>query len=351
MATKINLVETDETDDTEELFLKDEIKVDKGQEQLRIDKFLSVRMTANISRTRIQSGIDAGNITVNGKQVKSNYKIRPLDVITLLIPKALESYDYSPEDIPLDVLYEDNEVLVINKQAGLVCHQGTGNYKGTLINALAFHFQNEKIAGPAERPGLVHRLDKDTSGVMVIAKTENALAKLGKQFFDKTTQRKYIAMVWGNVEEDSGTVTGHIGRHSRDRRQYEVFEDASLGKHAVTHYKVIKRYNYVTLVECQLETGRTHQIRVHMKHIGHTLFNDERYGGDRILKGTVYSKYKQFIDNCFSVMPRQALHAALLGFVHPTTGKEMIFNKELPEDFSALIEKWERYWSAISETS
>jgi 23S rRNA pseudouridine1911/1915/1917 synthase len=186
---------------------------------------------------------------------------------------------------------------------------------------------------------------------MVIAKTENALAKLGKQFFDKTTQRKYIAMVWGNVEEDSGTVTGHIGRHSRDRRQYEVFEDASLGKHAVTHYKVIKRYNYVTLVECQLETGRTHQIRVHMKHIGHTLFNDERYGGDRILKGTVYSKYKQFIDNCFSVMPRQALHAALLGFVHPTTGKEMIFNKELPEDFSALIEKWERYWSAISETS
>jgi 23S rRNA pseudouridine1911/1915/1917 synthase len=343
-------VEVEQLEETDDLFLKEEIIVDKGQDQVRIDKFICAKLTANFSRTRIQSGIENGNVTVNGEQIKSNYKVRPFDKIILLIPKSVQVYDFSPEDIPLEVLYEDKDVLVINKQAGLVCHQGTGNYKGTLINALAHHFAGQKIAGPSDRPGLVHRLDKDTSGVMVVAKSEHALAHLGKQFFDKTSKRRYHALVWGNVEDDKGTIDAHIGRHSRDIRQYEVFEDGSFGKHAITHYKVLKRYNYVSLVECQLETGRTHQIRVHMKHIGHTLFNDERYGGNRILKGTVYSKYKQFIDNCFTVMPRQALHAKSLGFVHPTTGKNMHFETELPTDFTNVIDKWEKYWSAISQT-
>jgi len=335
-------------DDNDELFNRHELIVDKGQELIRIDKFLANRLTANVSRTRIQSGADAGNIIVNGKPVKSNYKIRPFDEILLLIPKPEVEYDLSPENIPLDVIYEDDDLVVINKQAGLVCHPGTGNYKGTLVNALLYHFQNLPNGNQQTRPGLVHRLDKDTSGIMVIAKTEFSLAHLAKQFFDRTTQRKYIALVWGNVVNDEGTITGNIGRHSRERLQFEVFPDGDFGKHAVTHYKVIKRYNYVTLVECKLETGRTHQIRVHMKHIGHTLFNDSRYGGDRVLKGTIYTKYKQFTDNCFEVMPRQALHAASLGFVHPVTGKNMFFESELPDDFSAVLQKWERYWTQLS---
>lgn len=342
-------IEGSDSDDL--LYTQMDITVDKGQEQQRIDKFLSNRLPSNISRTRIQLAADAGNITVNGKAVKSNYKIRPLDFISLFIPKPEEAYSLEPENIPLEIIYEDDAVVVINKQPGLVCHPGIGNHRGTLINALLYHFQNLPNLTENYRPGLVHRLDKDTSGIMVIAKTEYALTHLSKQFFDRTTQRKYLALVWGNVEQDEGTITGNIGRHSSDRMQFEVFPDGDFGRHAVTHYKVVERFHYVTLVECKLETGRTHQIRVHMKHIGHTLFNDARYGGDRILKGTIYSKYKQFIENCFEIFPRQALHAASLGFTHPTTGEFLYFENELPKNFQELLEKWRRYWNSISQNA
>ncbi len=340
-----------EGSDNDDLYTQMDITVDKGQEQQRIDKFLSNRLPSNISRTRIQLAADAGNITVNGKAVKSNYKIRPLDFISLFIPKPEEAYSLEAENIPLEIIHEDDAVVVINKQPGLVCHPGIGNHRGTLINALLYHFQNLPNLTENYRPGLVHRLDKDTSGIMVIAKTEYALTHLSKQFFDRTTQRKYLALVWGNVEQDEGTITGNIGRHSSDRMQFEVFPDGDFGRHAVTHYKVVERFHYVTLVECKLETGRTHQIRVHMKHIGHTLFNDARYGGDRILKGTIYSKYKQFIENCFQIFPRQALHAASLGFTHPTTGEFLYFENELPKNFHELLEKWRRYWNSISQAN
>ena len=335
----------------DDLYTQVDIVIDKGQEQIRIDKFLANRLSSNISRSRIQSAADAGSIIVNGKPVKSNYRIRPLDNISLLIPKPVETYDLSPENIPLEVLYEDDELLVINKQPGLVCHPGIGNHRGTLINALLYHFEQLPQGKEKFRPGMVHRLDKDTSGIMVVAKTEYALAHLSKQFFDRTTQRKYFALVWGNVADDTGTVTGNIGRHSRERMQFEVFPDGSFGRHAVTHYKVVERFNYVTLVECKLETGRTHQIRLHMKYIGHTLFNDARYGGDKILKGTIYSKYKQFIDNCFDMLPRQALHAASLGFKHPRTGEDFYFEKELPSNFQDLLTKWRKYWNTIVQTN
>ncbi len=322
-----------------------EITVDKGQSQLRIDKFLHNMLGNNISRSKIQNAAAAGSITVNGKAVKSNYKVRPLDVLQLLIPRGSEGYDLTPENIPLDIVYEDDTLLIVNKEPKMVVHPGLGNPNGTLINALLWHFNDLPAAGRSDRPGLVHRIDKGTSGLLVIAKTEFALAHLAKQFFNKTTHRKYVALVWGDVKDDQGTIEGNIGRHSRERRQFEVYPEGDFGKPAVTHYKVLERLNYVTLVECQLETGRTHQIRVHMKYIGHTLFNDERYGGNRILKGTVYAKYKQFIDNCFTLLPRQALHAATLGFVHPTTGKEMFFESPLPTDFESVVEKWRKYWS------
>ena len=333
----------------DELIEQFRITVDRGQESLRIDKFLHSRLGNDISRTRIQNAADAGSILVNGKPVKSNYKIRPEDQIQIILPRATEEYEVSPENIPLDIVYEDEQILIINKPPGLVCHPGLGNHNGTLVNALLFHFQNLPTAAQRFRPGLVHRIDKDTSGLMVVAKTDFALAHLGKQFFDHTIERQYKALVWGNMENEHGTIEGNIGRHNRERLQFDVFPDGDFGKPATTHYQVLERFNYVTLVGCKLETGRTHQIRVHMKYIGHTLFNDARYGGDKILKGTVYSKYKQFILNCFEIMPRQALHAATLGLIHPTTGKKMFFEQPLPADFTGVLDKWRRYWTTIEQ--
>ena len=281
---------------------------------------------------------------MNGEPVKSNYKVKPFDEIKVLFTHPPHEYLLVPEDIPLDVVYEDDDVLVVNKPAGMVVHPGHGNYSGTLINALTFHFDNLPN-NSSERPGLVHRIDKDTSGLLVVAKTEEAMAHLSNQFAEKTSEREYVALVWGNIEEDEGTIEGNIGRHPKNRLQNTVFfgDEADKGKPAVTHYKVLERLGYVTLVSCKLETGRTHQIRVHMKHIGHTLFNDERYGGELILKGTTFTKYKQFVENCFKVLPRQALHAKTLGFVHPKTGEFLRFTSEIPEDMQQCIEKWRNY--------
>lgn len=298
----------------------------------------------NATRNKIQTAAKNGSIYVNDIPVKQNYKVKPFDKIRVLFEHPPYEYLLTPENIPLDIVYEDDVLLVVNKPAGMVVHPGHGNYSGTLINALTYHFDNLPN-NSSNRPGLVHRIDKDTSGLLVIAKTEEAMTHLSKQFFDKTSEREYVAIVWGNVEADSGTVEGNIGRHPKNRLQNTVFEgdEADKGKPAVTHYKVIERLGYVTLVSCKLETGRTHQIRVHMKHIGHTLFNDERYGGEKILKGTTFSKYKQFVDNCFKVLPRQALHAKTLGFEHPITGEFMRFNSEIPEDMQQCIDKWRNY--------
>ncbi|WP_431136326.1 RluA family pseudouridine synthase [Psychroserpens mesophilus] len=330
-------------DNDDELFEHHSFIADKGQAPLRIDKYLMNRIE-NATRNKIQSAAKDGSIYVNGTPVKSNYKVKPLDKIRVLLEHPPYEYLLTPEDIPLDIVYEDDQLLVVNKPAGMVVHPGHGNYSGTLINALVFHFENLPN-NSSERPGLVHRIDKDTSGLLVIAKTEQAMTHLSKQFFNKTSEREYIAIVWGNIEADEGTIEGHIGRHPKNRLQNTVFEgdDEDKGKPAVTHYKVLERLGYVTLVSCKLETGRTHQIRVHMKHIGHTLFNDERYGGERILKGTTFSKYKQFVDNCFKILPRQALHAKTLGFKHPTTGEQMRFDSPIPDDMQQCIEKWKHY--------
>lgn len=329
-------------DEADELYEHFNIVVDKGQALIRIDKFLFERLT-NTSRNRIQTAAKAGSILVNKKPVKSNYKIKPFDEISIVLPYPLRNLELVAENIPLDILYEDEEVIVLNKQAGIVVHPGHGNYTGTLVNGLMYHLDNLPNGNEDNkfRPGLVHRLDKHTSGVMVIAKTDEALTILAKQFFDRTTERTYHALVWGNVMNDKGTVTGHVGRSVKDRKVFVVHTDESLGKHAVTHYEVIKRYKYVTLVKCNLETGRTHQIRVHMKHIGHTLFNDLEYGGDVMLKGNTTSSYKAFIDNCFSLIPGQALHAKSLGFEHPTTKKWMQFDSDLPKGFQEIMQKWE----------
>lgn len=325
----------------EELFEHYRFDVPKGQAFLRIDKYLML-MVPNATRNKIQNAASNGDIYVNDVPVKSNYKVKPLDVIRILLAHPPFENRVDPEDIPLDIVYEDDALLVINKPPNFVVHPGHGNYTGTLVNALAFHFENLPL-NSSERPGLVHRIDKDTSGLLVVAKTEAAMTHLAKQFEDKTSEREYIALVWGNVKEDEGTIVGNIARHVRDRMQMAVFADPEIGKHAVTHYKVLERFGYVTLVSCKLETGRTHQIRVHMKHIGHTLFNDERYGGNLILKGTTFTKYKQFIDNCFKTLPRQALHAKTLGFIHPKTGEMMRFDTEIPKDMADCIEKWRNY--------
>ncbi|OIQ30807.1 MAG: RNA pseudouridine synthase [Bacteroidetes bacterium MedPE-SWsnd-G2] len=329
----------------DELYEHYAFTAEKGQSPLRIDKYL-MNFIENATRNKIQAAAKSGNIYVNDIPVKSNYKVKPLDNIRVLFEHPPYEYLLVPEDIPIDIVYEDNHLLVVNKQAGMVVHPGHGNYSGTLINALTFHFENLPN-NSSNRPGLVHRIDKDTSGLLVVAKTEEAMTHLSKQFFDKTSQREYVALVWGNMEEDEGTIEGNIGRHPKNRLQNTVFigDDADQGKPAVTHYKVIERLGYVTLVSCKLETGRTHQIRVHMKHIGHTLFNDERYGGERILKGTTFSKYKQFVDNCFKVLPRQALHAKTLGFEHPETGEFMSFDSEIPQDMVQCIDKWRNYAS------
>ena len=315
----------------------------KGQTPLRIDKYL-MNFIENATRNKIQEAAKNGSIFVNDSAVRSNYKVKPFDKIRVLFEHPPYEYLLTPENIPLNIVYEDDDLLVVNKEAGMVVHPGHGNYSGTLINALIYHFENLPN-NSSNRPGLVHRIDKDTSGLLVIAKTEAAMAHLSKQFFNKTSKREYVALVWGNVNEDEGTIEGNIGRHPKNRLQNTVFlnDEEEKGKPAVTHYKVIERLGYVTLVSCKLETGRTHQIRVHMKHIGHTLFNDARYGGEKILKGTTFSKYKQFVDNCFKILPRQALHAKTLGFEHPTTGKFMSFDSEVPQDMVVCIEKWRHY--------
>ncbi len=333
----------DVSDDGNELYEHFRFVADKGQQLLRVDKFLVARIEKS-SRNRIQQAADAGCILVNGKPVKSNYRVKPLDIVSVVMDRPRYELEIIAEDIPLDIVYEDQHLLVVNKPAGLVVHPGHGNYHGTLVNALAFHFRdNPDYDVNDPRMGLVHRIDKDTSGLLVVAKTPDAKTSLGRQFFNKTTKREYIALVWGQPVPPDGRIEGNIGRSLKDRLQMAVFPDGDYGKHAVTHYSTIKPLGYVSLVKCVLETGRTHQIRVHMKHIGHPLFNDARYGGDAILRGTTSSRYRQFVANCFEACPRQALHARTLGFVHPATGEEMFFSAPVPPDMTKLIERWESY--------
>ncbi len=335
----------DSAEVSEELYERMSIKVDKGQEPLRIDKFL-VQRIENASRNKVQKAIDAGRVLVNSKSVQSNYKIKASDEIIVYSDKEAHGEEIIPEKIPLNIFYEDDDVLIINKPAGLVVHPASGNYSGTLINGVAYYLQQKNSSINEEtlpRFGLVHRIDKNTSGLMVLAKTEKAVTSLAKQFFNHTVKRQYIALVWGDIVNDSGTIVAHVGRHKRFRKLFAAYPDGEYGKEAITHYTVLERFGYVTLVQCVLETGRTHQIRVHMQHIGHPLFNDDTYGGDKIVKGTVFSKYKQFVENCFAICPRHALHAKTIGFIHPSTNKEMLFESELPDDMKNLIEKWRDY--------
>jgi 23S rRNA pseudouridine1911/1915/1917 synthase len=335
-----------EEQDGEQLYEKKTIVVDKGQEPLRIDKYVLARIIG-ATRNKIQKGVDNGLVTVNGGTVKTNYKVKPGDNIVVYTDMDPELNQVLPEDIPLEIVYEDDHIIIVNKKSGMVVHPGCGNYTGTLVNAIAGYMQKqdptltEETALP--RFGLVHRIDKFTTGLLVLAKTEKAMQSLAKQFSDHTVKRRYVALVWGNVEQESGTIVAHVGRHQRLRKMFTAYPNGEHGKDATTHYNVLERMNYVTLVECVLETGRTHQIRVHMKHIGHTLFADHEYGGNRILKGTVYTKYKQFVDNCFALCNRQALHAKTLGFIHPGTGEEIFFESELPQDMTAVIDKWRNY--------
>ncbi|MBC8053249.1 MAG: RluA family pseudouridine synthase [Sphingobacteriaceae bacterium] len=340
MSEELELPEQEEQD----LFEHLRIVVDKGQSLLRIDKFLMHRVE-NASRNRIQNAIETGSVLVNDKQVKASYKVKPADIISVVLPHPPRDTEVYPENIPLNIVYEDNDVLVVNKPAGMVVHPGYNNYNGTLVNGLVYHFrQLPQLPGNDGRPGLVHRIDKDTSGLLLISKNEFAMSYLAKQFFDHSITRKYIALVWGDLAE-AGTVTGFIGRSVRDRKIMDIYDDESKGKWSVTHYRVLERFNYVTLIECQLETGRTHQIRAHMQHIGHPLFSDASYGGDKIVKGTVFSKYKQFIENCFEIIPRQALHAQTLGFEHPVSKERIHLESNLPADFQAVLDKWRNYIS------
>jgi 23S rRNA pseudouridine1911/1915/1917 synthase len=331
----------DQEIENEELYEHHNFTASIGQEPLRVDKFL-MNFIENATRNKIQQAAKDGNILVNEIAVKQNHKVKPNDVVRVLLSHPPAEQLLVAEDLPIDIVYEDDAVIVVNKKAGMVVHPGHGNYSGTLVNGLIHHIENLPT-NSNERPGLVHRIDKDTSGLLVVAKTEYALTNLSKQFFDRTTERLYYALVWGNIDEDEGRIEGNIGRSLKNRLQMDVFPEGDFGKHAVTHFKVIDRFMYVTLVQCKLETGRTHQIRAHFKHIGHTLFNDERYGGNDILKGTTFTKYKQFVQNCFKTLPRQALHAKTLGFTHPTTGEFMRFNSEVPEDIKACLEKWRTY--------
>lgn len=334
-----------ENDLDDDLYEHHRFEVAKGQQSLRIDKFL-MNVIENTTRNKIQKAADSGNIFVNDVAVKSNYKVKPNDIVRVMLEHPPYEHLLKGENIPIDIVYEDEQVLVVNKPAGMVVHPGHGNYSGTLVNALAFHFDNLPM-NSSERPGLVHRIDKDTSGLLVVAKTEHAMNHLTKQFAEKTSEREYVAIVWGNIEEEEGTIKGNIDRHQTNRMQMAVYPDGEKGKPAVTHFKVLERLGYVTVVSCKLETGRTHQIRVHMKYIGHTLFNDERYGGDQLLKGTTFTKYKQFVDNCFKTLPRQALHAKTLGFEHPTTGEFLRFDTEIPQDMVDCIDKWRIYSKAV----
>ena len=338
-----DLLLSDEGDESSQMYEHFRFVADKGQTLLRVDKFLVDRIM-NATRNRIQLAAEAGCILVNGKPVKSNYRVKPLDVVSIVMDRPKREIEIIPEEIPLNIVYEDEDLLVVNKPAGLVVHPGHGNYTGTLLNALAWYLRDDPQYDPSDpRLGLVHRIDKDTSGLLVVAKRPEAKSHLSLQFFNKTAKRKYRALVWGIIPEDEGTVEGNIGRNPKDRMQMTVFPEGDQGKHAVTHYTVLERLGYVSWVECRLETGRTHQIRVHRKHIVHTRFNDERYGGHEILKGTTFTKYKQFVQNCFAICPRQALHAKTLGFVHPRTGQELFFDSELPADMEQLLERWRVY--------
>jgi 23S rRNA pseudouridine1911/1915/1917 synthase len=346
MASEEQLNMPEETvESSDELYERFQFVADKGQEPYRIDKFLMNRIEG-ATRNKLQQAINTGMVLVNDKQVKQNYKVKAFDKIVVYSDMSPETTDIVPEKMELNIVYEDESIMIINKPAGMVVHPGSGNYTGTLLNGVAYYLQ-QKNPGITEntlpRFGLVHRIDKNTSGLLVLAKTDKAMSALAKQFFDHTVQRQYIALVWGEVEQDNGTIIAHVGRNLRFRKLFAAYPEGDHGKEAITHYKVLERMNYVTLVECKLETGRTHQIRVHMKHIGHPLFNDDFYGGDKIVKGTIFAKYKQFVDNCFAICPRQALHAKTLGFTHPETGKSIFFESELPNDIKAVIEKWRSY--------
>lgn len=328
-------------EENEELYEHHRLSADAGQKPLRVDKFLS-NLLPNTSRNKIQQAASAGSIRVNDALVKSNYKVKAGDVVQVVLSYPPRDKELKPENIPLNIVYEDEDLILVNKTPGLVVHPGFGNWSGTLVNGLLHHFEN--LPGrDLERPGLVHRLDKDTSGLMVIAASERAMAHLAKQFFERSTSRRYWALIWGNPEEDKGVIEGHIGRSQKNRKLFTVYPDGDQGKHAVTHYRVLERLGYVSLVECRLETGRTHQIRVHMNYLGHPLFNDKDYGGDRIVKGTTFTKYRQFVENCFKVCPRQALHAKTLGFEHPGKGERMEFDSEIPSDMLMLLQKWRDY--------
>lgn len=335
MTEETNLQE----EETQELYEHYRFVADKGQRPLRVDKYL-MNLMENTTRNKIQNAAKAGNILVNETPVKPNYKVKPEDVISIVLAHPPRVIEINPEAIPVDIVYEDEDILLVNKKPGMVVHPGYGNYTGTLLNALLYHFQQ---TGQEAEPLLVHRIDKDTSGLLLVTKTELAQSKLAKQFFDHTIERKYQALVWGDFEEDSGTITGNLGRDPKNRKLMRVFPDGDFGKEAVTHYKVLERFTYVTLVECELETGRTHQIRAHMRYVRHPLFSDATYGGNEILRGTTFTKYKQFVQNCFKTIPRQALHAKSLGFIHPTTGKQMFFDSALPEDMTGVIDKWRNY--------
>lgn len=332
-----------EESDESSMFEHFRLVVDPGQTSVRIDKYIANHID-KASRSRIQAAAEAGNILVNNNPVKSNYKIKPGDVIVIVMDYPKRELKIVAEDIPLNIVYEDDVLLVVNKPAGLVVHPGHGNYTGTLVNGLAWYLKDLPLFRSEDpRPGLIHRIDKDTSGLLVVAKTEQAKNNLALQFFEKTSYRRYVALVWGNLKEEEGTITGNIGRSMSNRQIFTVFPDGEHGKPAVTHYKVIEQLGYVNLIECRLETGRTHQIRVHMKYIGHPLFNDSTYGGDEILRGTTFTKYKQFVQNCFKILPRQALHAKMLGFRHPVTGENMLFDSELPDDIKTVVDKWRNY--------
>ena len=336
-------------DNNDELYERFSITIDKGQEPLRIDKFLMQRLEG-ATRNKLQQSINLGMVTVNGKDVKPNYKVKPGDSIVIFSDMSPEETDIIPEKLNLDIVYEDADLIIINKPAGMVVHPGSGNYSGTLLNGISWYLQ-QQTPGITEdtlpRFGMVHRIDKNTSGLLVLAKTDKAMRHLAKQFFDHTISRKYVALVWGDVAKEEGTIIAHVGRHLRFRKLFEAYPEGDHGKEAITHYKVLERFGYVTLVECVLETGRTHQIRVHMKYLGHPLFNDDFYGGDKIVKGTVYSKYKQFVDNCFDICKRQALHAKTLGFVHPVSGNKMLFETPIPTDMATVIEKWKKYSNTV----
>lgn len=339
----------EQAESSEELYQRFQFTTDKGQEPYRIDKFLINRIEG-ATRNKLQQAINAGLVLVNGKEVKQNYKVKPLDNIIIYSDLSPESTDVVPEKMDLNIAYEDEDLMIINKPAGMVVHPGSGNYSGTLLNGIAYYLKQKNpniTEDTLPRFGLVHRIDKNTSGLLVLAKSDRAMRHLAKQFFDHTVKRQYTALVWGDIIEDTGTIRAHVGRNLRYRKLFEAYPEGDHGKEAVTHYKVIERFNYVTLVECVLETGRTHQIRVHMKHIGHPLFNDDFYGGDKIVKGTIYTKYKQFVENCFAICPRQALHARTLGFTHPVSGKEIFFEAELPADMKEVIEKWRNYSTSV----